>query len=72
MEQKKLNVKGMSCGHCINSIEGNVGKMNGVESVKVDLDKGTVQLSFDPNAVSLKEITDVIEEQGYDVDGESA
>ncbi|MFD3260272.1 copper chaperone CopZ [Paenibacillus lentus] len=72
MEQKTLNVKGMSCGHCINSIEGNVGKMNGVGSVKVDLNEGTVQLSFDPSAVSLKEITDVIEEQGYEVDGESA
>ncbi|WP_055105910.1 copper chaperone CopZ [Paenibacillus ihumii] len=72
MEQKTLQVKGMSCGHCINSIEGNVGKMNGVESVKVNLNDGTVAVSFDPKAVSLKEIKDVIDEQGYEVDGESA
>ncbi|GIP59920.1 copper chaperone CopZ [Paenibacillus woosongensis] len=69
MEQTTLHVKGMSCGHCINSIEGNVGKMNGVESVKVKLNEGTVVVSFDPKAVSLKEIKEVIDEQGYEVDG---
>jgi copper chaperone len=43
MENVILALKGMSCGHCINSIV------------------------FDSKVVSLKEITDVIEEQGYDV-----
>lgn len=33
MENVILAVKGMSCGHCINSIEGNVGKLNGVHFV---------------------------------------
>ncbi|MGG4550861.1 copper chaperone CopZ [Paenibacillus humicus] len=69
MEQTTLYVKGMSCGHCINSIEGNVGKLNGVGSVKVNLNEGTVAVSFDPKAVSLKEIKEVIDEQGYEVDG---
>lgn len=68
MQQVTLNVQGMSCGHCVNSIEGNVGKMNGVESVKVHLDTGKVDVSFDSNTVSLKEIKDEIEEQGYDVE----
>lgn len=70
MEQKTLNVKGMSCGHCISSIEGNVGKLNGIKSVKVNLSEGNVELTFDHTVVSLKEITDVIEEQGYDVEEE--
>ncbi|MEC2074505.1 copper chaperone CopZ [Metabacillus fastidiosus] len=68
MEQVTLNVQGMSCGHCINSIEGNVGKLNGVASVKVHLDKGKVDVTFDSTTVTLKEITDVIEDQGYDVE----
>lgn len=67
MEQT-LNVKGMSCGHCVNSIEGNVGKMAGVNHVKVNLSEGKVDLSFDANVVSLKEITAVIEDQGYDIE----
>ncbi|WP_080873697.1 copper chaperone CopZ [Oceanobacillus timonensis] len=67
MENKTLNVQGMSCGHCVQSIEGNVGELNGVESVKVHLEDGKVDVSFDSEQVGLKEITEVIEEQGYDV-----
>lgn len=68
MEQVTLNVQGMSCGHCVNSIEGNVGKLKGVKSVKVHLSEGKVDVTFDSNTVSLNEITDVIEEQGYDIE----
>ncbi|RWR12586.1 copper chaperone CopZ [Siminovitchia fortis] len=68
MEQVTLNVQGMSCGHCVNSIEGEVGKLKGVQSVKVHLDQGKVDVTFDSNAVNLKEIKDVIEDQGYDVE----
>lgn len=67
MEQVTLHVQGMSCGHCVNSIEGNVGELNGIKSVKVHLDEGKVDVTFDPNVMSLKEIKDVIEDQGYDV-----
>ncbi|MEM1503703.1 copper chaperone CopZ [Domibacillus sp. 8LH] len=68
MQKITLKVQGMSCGHCISSIEGNVGKLSGIESVKVYLDKGRVDVSFDSTVVSLKEIKDVIEDQGYDVE----
>lgn len=67
MEQFTLHVRGMSCGHCVNSIEGSVGRVNGVKSVKVKLDDGTVYLEFDLNIVSLKERINEIEEQEYDV-----
>lgn len=68
MQQTTLHVQGMSCGHCVSSIEGSVGKLNGIESVKVHLEEGKVDVAFDSNVVSLKEITDVIEDQGYDIE----
>jgi copper chaperone len=68
MIQVTLNVQGMSCGHCVNSIEGNVSQLKGVESVKVHLSEGKVDVTFESNVVSLEEITDVIEDQGYDVE----
>lgn len=67
MATKTLNVQGMSCGHCVNSIEGSVGELNGVETVKVHLQDGKVDVTFDSKKVDLKDITEVIEEQGYDV-----
>ncbi|GIN73339.1 copper chaperone CopZ [Bacillus sp. J14TS2] len=67
MTNKTLNVQGMSCEHCVNSIEGNVGDLSGVETVKVHLQAGTVDVTFDPEKVDLKDIIEVIEEQGYDI-----
>lgn len=67
MQHITLNVQGMSCGHCVNSIQQNVGQINGVQSVKVNLEEGKVDVTFNSDAVSLKDIKDVIEDQGYDV-----
>lgn len=54
MENVTLKVTGMSCGHCVNAVEGNVGKLSGVESVKVHLDAGKVDVAFDNEKVSLE------------------
>ncbi|WP_226526964.1 copper chaperone CopZ [Metabacillus niabensis] len=67
MEKTTLTVQGMSCGHCVSAIEGNVGKQNGVENVKVHLTEGKVDIEFDPVIVSLDKIKEIIDEQGYDV-----
>ncbi|MCM3676399.1 copper chaperone CopZ [Peribacillus simplex] len=67
MEKNNLNVKGMSCGHCIKAIEGSVGKISGVNSVKVNLDSGTVEVEFNPNEVTPDSIKETIDDQGYDV-----
>jgi copper chaperone len=67
MEQVTLQVKGMSCGHCVKAVESNVGELTGVHSVKVNLDEGKVDISFDQAAVSLDQIKEVIDDQGYDV-----
>ncbi|MFF2498409.1 copper chaperone CopZ [Peribacillus sp. NPDC058075] len=68
MENVTLNVSGMSCGHCVNAVKGNVGKLAGVESVKVNLEAGKVEVSFDRDKVSLEKIKETIDDQGYDVE----
>ena len=68
MQQTTLRVEGMSCGHCVNTVEGSVGKLNGVEAVQVNLAEKKVEVTFDENAIRLQDIADVIEEQGYDVE----
>lgn len=65
MKELTLNVEGMSCNHCVNSVEGalkNVGA-NG----KVDLASNTVKVEFDENKITVEQIKEAIEEQGYDV-----
>ena len=66
-EVKILNVEGMSCSHCENSIKKAVGSLNGVGNVIVDLSGKKVTIEFDPEKVSVDIIKDTIEDQGYDI-----
>ncbi|MFS0577158.1 copper chaperone CopZ [Sporosarcina sp. 179-K 3D1 HS] len=65
--KEMIQVKGMSCGHCVKAIEESVGSLKGVERVLVDLETGKVAVEFNNSQVELKQITETIEEQGYDV-----
>ena len=65
MKQVTLNVQGMSCNHCVNSVEGAV--KNAGAAGKVDLPSNTVTVDYDENKVSLDTIKAAIEDQGYDV-----
>ncbi|KRG12917.1 copper ion binding protein [Lederbergia galactosidilytica] len=67
MQQVTLNVQGMSCRSCVNKIEENIGKLNGVESVKVRLSEGKVDVIFIENIIELREIKTAIKDNGYEV-----
>ncbi|MCP3763400.1 copper chaperone CopZ [Domibacillus sp. A3M-37] len=67
MEQTILNVQGMSCGHCVKAVEGSVGKLDGVQSVSVHLDENKVDVQYDASKVTLDQIKETIDDQGYDV-----
>ncbi|GAA0134811.1 copper chaperone CopZ [Paenibacillus sp. YSY-4.3] len=65
MQTVTLNVEGMSCNHCVNSVEGAVSKLGA--SAKVDLPAKSVTVSYDENKVGVEAIKEAIEDQGYDV-----
>jgi len=67
MENVTLNVQGMSCGHCVKAVEGSVGELNGVDTVKVNLEAGQVDVAFDSSKVTVDTIKETIDDQGYDV-----
>ncbi|WP_088051918.1 copper ion binding protein [Virgibacillus dakarensis] len=67
MQQVTLNVQGMSCGSCVNKVEGNVGKLDGVESAKVHLSEGKVGVTFNESTIDLEEIKGAIKDTGYEV-----
>ncbi|WP_226683765.1 copper chaperone CopZ [Sutcliffiella horikoshii] len=67
MEQVTLKVNGMSCGHCVKAVEGSVGELEGVNSVKVDLSSGTVAVEYKSEQVTVDKIKETIDEEGYEV-----
>ncbi|WP_026566217.1 copper chaperone CopZ [Bacillus sp. UNC41MFS5] len=67
MEKLTLKVQGMSYGHCVKAVEGSVGALKGVTSVKVDLKAAQVDVEFNNQEVTLDKIKETIDDQGYDV-----
>lgn len=62
-----LIVKGMTCAHCEKAVQTAVGNLVGVTAVDVDLTSGQVNINYDEMKVTVAEITEAIEDQGYDV-----
>ncbi len=65
MQNTTLVAPDISCEHCQHAIEGAVGKLAGVESVKVDIPTKTVNLKYDPQQVTLAQIEEVLDDIGY-------
>jgi len=65
MKSITLKVSGMTCNHCVKSIENALieKKMSG----KVDLKNKTVQIEFNEIAIKESDIKSLIEELGYQV-----
>lgn len=61
-----LKVPAISCHHCEMSIQKEVSKLNGVDSVIVDLTQKTVSVEHN-SSVTHQMIIDAIDEAGYDV-----
>jgi len=61
-------VSGMTCGHCVQSVSGEVSALDGVEAVDVDLASGAVtvtsQQPLDTDAVRA-----AVDEAGYQLVG---
>ncbi len=61
-------VPAIHCGHCIHTIEMEVGELQGVQSVKADQNTKKVQITFDAPA-SEETIKALLVEINYPADG---
>ncbi|MDU0206215.1 MULTISPECIES: copper ion binding protein [Paenibacillus] len=60
-----LKVEGMSCNHCVNTVEKAMKEL-GAEG-KVNLAGKLVEVVYDESKLTVEAIKEAIEEQGYDV-----
>jgi copper chaperone len=67
MVREVLAVPEVTCQHCVAAIEGAVGSLEGVESVKVDLDRKDVTVNYDDASVNHDSIVTAITGEGYQV-----
>jgi copper chaperone len=67
MTEKTLGVPDMSCGHCKAAIESELNTLSGVRKANADIEKGTVEVTYDERTVTTEDLKDAIEEVGYTV-----
>ena len=68
MTNVSYTVPAIHCGHCTHTIEMEVGELEGVKSVKADLESKQVEISFDVPATEEK-IKALLAEIEYPVSG---
>jgi Cu+-exporting ATPase len=66
MKQIKLDLIGMSCASCANSIDKVLNKLEGVKNAAVNLANDTAIIDYDENIVTIEQIIDAVEAIGYD------
>ena len=67
MKTETLNVKGMTCGGCVNDVTKSLKARHGVSDVAVDLAQGKVTVEFDPSRNSAGDLRTAIESAGFEV-----
>jgi copper chaperone len=64
MKKETINVSGMSCGHCVKSVQNALSNLP-LGNSKVEINH--IEVEYDENKVTHEQIAEAIEEAGYDV-----
>ena len=62
---KKYKVTGMTCSACSSRVEKCVGKLDGVNTVSVNLLTNSMQIDFDESTLTEEKIADSVTQAGY-------
>ena len=65
MSEITLRVPGMTCGHCESAVKGELGKVDGVTGVEVDLQTKLVTVTG--TALDNAALAAAVDEAGYEV-----
>jgi copper chaperone len=68
MTQSTYTVEGMTCGHCVSAVTEEVGKLDGVHAVAVDLASGAVTVTSEL-PVAEAALRAAVSEAGYQLAG---
>uniref|UniRef100_A0A8C6FNZ7 Copper-transporting ATPase 2 n=1 Tax=Moschus moschiferus TaxID=68415 RepID=A0A8C6FNZ7_MOSMO len=62
----KLRVEGMTCQSCVSSIEGKIGKLQGVMRVRVSLSNQEAVITYQPYLIQPQDLRDHITDMGFE------
>ena len=65
MQMAVLTINGMSCKHCVNTIETTLRELNGVTQASVDLAAGRAFVTYKPEQVTVEQLVAAVSDAGY-------
>jgi len=68
MTSTTYSIKGMTCGHCVNSVSTELGGLPGVTDVTVDLASGNAVVVSD-QPLDPEVVREAVDEAGYELVG---
>ena len=66
MDQKVFDVQGMTCASCSAHVEKAANSVSGVSEARVNLLKNSLEVDYDGNPDTLKQISDAVHKAGYE------
>ena len=63
-----LKVLGVDCNNCAANVRKALEGVIGIENLDIRLSEKVAMVTFDPSKVSKQEITEKVEDFGYDVE----
>lgn len=60
-----LRAEGFSCPSCVNKIEKQVGRLKGVENVKVHFATARIEIDHDQSKVTVDDLVAAVAKAGY-------
>ena len=66
MKTTRLNVSGMSCGHCVEAVRKALTNRSGVRNATVNLDTGAAEVEYDESSVAPEQLVAAVRESGYE------
>jgi copper chaperone len=65
MKTTRLQVSGMTCGHCREAVQKALLANSGVRNATVHLENGTAEVEYEEGRVAPEQLIASIEEEGY-------
>lgn len=66
--KQKFTINGMSCNHCVATVEKAVNELPGIQKVKVNLKKNEGVVKFDESQINAQQIAEKVTAAGFDTE----
>jgi copper chaperone CopZ len=65
MKTTRLQISGMTCGHCAQTVEKALRNQTGVRNASVQLDAGAAEVEYEEREVAPEQLIAAVAEEGY-------